>query len=62
MAARLGYMAQLPSWVHAKLLIWVLLGAGIAVVKRKGTIGWPLTVLLLGLGGTAAFIAINKPF
>ncbi|MNY68171.1 hypothetical protein D3C86_2058890 [compost metagenome] len=55
-------MAQLPPWVHAKLLIWVLLGAGIAVVKRKGTIGWPLTVLLIGLGGTAAFIAINKPF
>ena len=62
MAARLGYMAQLPPWVHAKLLVWVLLGAGIAVVKRKGKIGWPLAILLLGLGGTAAFVAINKPF
>jgi hypothetical protein len=62
MAARLGYMAQLPSWIHAKLLIWVLMGAGIALVKRRGQIGWPITVLLIGLGGTAAFIAVNKPF
>ncbi|MNK06255.1 hypothetical protein D3C87_241480 [compost metagenome] len=62
MAARLGLVAGLPSWVQAKVLIWVLLGAGIALVKRKGKIGWPLAILLIGLGTTAAFIAINKPF
>lgn len=62
MAARLGLVNGLPSWVHAKIGIWVLLGIGISLVKRKGYIGWPVAVLLLGLGTTAAFIAINKPF
>ncbi|MBV2169362.1 MAG: hypothetical protein KUL82_11715 [Bdellovibrio sp.] len=62
MAARLGLAAGLPGWVHAKIAIWVLLGVGISLVKRKGYIGWPVAVLLLGLGTSAAFIAINKPF
>lgn len=62
MAARLGLVQGLPGWVHAKLGIWLLLGAAIALVKRRGVIGWPVAVLLFGLGVTAAFIAINKPF
>ncbi|MFP5520527.1 MAG: hypothetical protein ACLGGX_11530 [Bdellovibrionia bacterium] len=62
MAARLGLVSGLPGWIHAKLAIWVLLGAGIALAKRKGAIGWPVAVLLMGLGTTAAYIAINKPF
>lgn len=62
MAARLGLVSGLPGWIHAKLTIWVLLGAGIAVAKRKGAIGWPIAILLMGLGTTAAYIAINKPF
>lgn len=62
MAARLGLVSGLPSWVHAKIAIWVLLGVGISLVKRKGHIGWPVAILLWGLGTTAAFIAINKPF
>lgn len=62
MAARLGFVAGLPSWVHAKIGIWLVLGIAISLVKRKGYIGWPVAVLLLGLGTTAAYIAINKPF
>lgn len=62
MAARLGLVSGLPSWVHAKIGIWVLLGIAISLVKRKGYIGWPVAILLWGLGMTAAFIAINKPF
>jgi hypothetical protein len=62
MAARLGLVQGLPGWVHAKLGIWLLLGAAIALIKRKGVIGWPIAILLFGLGMTSAFIAINKPF
>lgn len=62
MAARLGYMSHLPGWVHGKIAIWVLLGAGIALVRRKGNLGWPLVVLILGLGTTAAILAVTKPF
>lgn len=62
MLAKLGLMAQMPGWVYAKLGIWVLMGAGVSVVKRKGYIGWPVAILLLGLGTTAAYLAITKPF
>jgi hypothetical protein len=62
MAARLGLVQGLPTWVQAKIGIWLLLGVGVSLVKRKGSIGWPIAVLLMGLGTTAAFIAVNKPF
>ncbi|MGZ3769750.1 MAG: hypothetical protein ACXVCP_07935 [Bdellovibrio sp.] len=62
MAARLGFMSGLPNWVKAKVVIWALLGISISLVKRKGYIGWPIAILLWGLGASAAIIAINKPF
>jgi hypothetical protein len=62
MAAKMGLMGHLPGWVHAKLAIWVLLGGGITLAKRKGSIGWPVAILLLGLGLTAAILAVTKPF
>jgi hypothetical protein len=62
MAARLGFISGLPNWVQAKVGIWVLLGLCISIVKRKGHIGWPVAILIWGLGSTAAIIAINKPF
>lgn len=62
MSAKLGLMAGLPQWVQAKVGIWLLLGLSISLVKRKGTIGWPIAILLWGLGTSAAIIAINKPF
>lgn len=62
LAARLGFVSGLPDWVKAKIGVWVLLGVAISLVKRKGYIGWPVAILLWGLGTTAAFIAVNKPF
>ena len=62
MAARMGFMAKMPGWIYAKIAIWVILGAAIALARRKGKIGWPIAILLLGLGMTAAYIAVNKPF
>jgi hypothetical protein len=62
MAAKMGYMSHLPGWIQGKLAIWVLLAGGIVLVKRKGSIGWPLVILILGLGTTAAILAVTKPF
>lgn len=62
MAARLGLVAGLPAWVQVKIGIWALLGVAVSLVKRKGYIGWPVAILLWGLGTSAAIIAINKPF
>lgn len=60
--ARLGLVQQLPGWVHAKITIWVLMGLAISLARRKGKFGLPVTILLIGIGMTAAIIAINKPF
>ncbi len=63
MMARLGMMADpTPGWVWAKIGIWLLLGLAVSMAKRKGQIGWPLIVLFAGLGATAAWLAIAKPF
>lgn len=59
--ARMGLM-NMPNWAMAKLGIWILLGGAIAIAKRKGQIGWPLMILFVGLGTTAAWLAITKPF
>ena len=61
LAARLNYMAQLPTWVWFKLLIWLLLGAGLTVAKRKSGMTATLYFAFLALGVTAAFLAVNKP-
>ncbi|MBC7372058.1 MAG: hypothetical protein H7326_10860 [Bdellovibrionaceae bacterium] len=62
LTAKMGMMGNLPGWVYAKLGIWVILGGSIALAKRKGDIGWPLMILFVGLGATAAYLAIYKPF
>jgi hypothetical protein len=63
MLAKMGLMgAGLPGWVLAKLGVWVLLAGSIALAKRRGQIGWPLLILFVGLGATAAWLAITKPF
>jgi len=62
LAARLGMVRGLPNWVYAKLAVWFLLGAALTIAKRKGHIGWPVFILITGLGVTAATLAITKPF
>ncbi|MGZ3743635.1 MAG: hypothetical protein ACXWRE_15570 [Pseudobdellovibrionaceae bacterium] len=60
--AKLGFMGNIPAWALAKLAIWVLFGGCISLAKRKGQIGWPLMILFVALGTTAAWLAIAKPF
>lgn len=62
LAARLGYMSGLPTWVWVKLFVWLLLGVGIAIAKRRGHLGVPVLTLFIGLGWFAAWLAITKPF
>ncbi|RYG93693.1 MAG: hypothetical protein EON58_17805 [Alphaproteobacteria bacterium] len=62
LAARMGLMGNMPGWIYAKITIWVVLAISISLAKRKGQIGWPLMVLFVGLGTTAAWLAVTKPF
>jgi hypothetical protein len=62
MAARLGITSPLPKWIYAKLVIWLLLGALIALIKRipRKSATWIISVFVLALA--AALLAITKPF
>lgn len=62
MLARLGMTAGLPNWIYGKLVIWLVFGASIALVNRgKGSpmLWW---ILIVVLGGAAAWMGIFKPF
>jgi hypothetical protein len=62
--ARIGIMHGMdwPGWVWAKLGIWILLGAAVAIPKRKPEWGTALLMLVPMVGGIAAWLAIFKPF
>ena len=60
--ARLNLTHAIPGWVFGKLAIWLILGGSLALVKRKGHIGWPLFISLIGIFAVAAFLAVIKPF
>lgn len=62
MAARLGYAANLPHWVYAKLVAWLFLGGAVALLKRQAS-KFPLWITLIVASGIfAAAMAIYKPF
>jgi uncharacterized membrane protein len=62
MLAKLGIMGQIPGWVWAKLVIWLLLGAMVIVPYKKPSWGPALLVVLPLLGVLAAYLALYKPF
>jgi len=62
MLARLGLVQGLPGWIMAKLGIWVILGAAIALPYRSRGIARPLLWTLPLLGVLAAYFALYKPF
>ena len=60
MLAKLGY--GFPLWVWIKIVVWLLLGAAAALVRRlpqHATIFW---FAIPVLGAFAAYLAIYKPF
>lgn len=60
LAARLGYMQQLPNWIYIKLAIWVVLGGAIAIVKRNILSPVNTYILITVLGVLAAITAVTK--
>lgn len=62
LAAKLQIFSALPSWIYAKILIWVLFGASIAIVSKKEKYAKILWFVLPALGLASAYLAIFKPF
>lgn len=62
MAAKLQMFAELPGWLYAKIGIWLLLGLAISLLKRKPQWAFGNLIVVIALGGTAAWLAITKPF
>lgn len=62
MLARLGLVAGLPGWIYAKLGIWVIFGALIAVPYRLRGAARPIFWALPFLIVLAAYFALYKPF
>lgn len=62
LAARLGYFAQLPTWIYVKLLIWLTAGGIIALINRKKLSYLILFITLVVLPVLGSLLAVNKPF
>lgn len=59
--ARLGMVRDLPGWIYVKLAIWLYFGVTIALIKRKGQLGWILYLPMLVIFILAAYLGVNKP-
>ena len=62
MLARLGIVQGMPTWVWLKIIIWVLVGAIIAPMRRKPEWSPWLWAIAIGLVIAAAWVALFKPF
>ncbi len=62
MLARLGITGAFPGYIWFKLVIWLVMGAIIAIPYRVPSLARPLWLLLPFIGGLAAWAAIYKPF
>lgn len=62
MLARLDIFWPMPGWAIAKLVIWVIFGALIAVVGRAPSLAKPLWWVTIILGAVAAYLGLNRPF
>ena len=61
--ARLGIVqGSFPGWVWAKLGIWLLVGALVAVPYRRPELARAVFITIPVLGGLAAWLAVFKPF
>ena len=64
MLAQLGIIApaEWGGWVHAKITIWFILGAAVALVFRGAAMSRALWVIVPILATMAGWIALTKPF
>ena len=61
MLARLG-LPVTSGWVIAKLVLWLVLGAALALPYKARGLARPMLFLLPLIGLLAAYLAIYKPF
>lgn len=59
--ARLGIHWPWPAWVVGKICVWLLLGAMMAVFRRRAEMGRLAWWTTIALGGLAAYLANFKP-
>lgn len=66
MLARLGLakggMAEFPGWLWAKLAVWAILGAVMAIPYRAPKAAVPVLLAVPLLAGLATYFALYKPF
>lgn len=62
MMARLGIHWPWPGWVTAKFVIWAVVGAAFALIRREKVSGGLLLTGVGVLGVLAAIFALWKPF
>lgn len=62
MLARLGLVRELPGWIYAKLVIWVVMAIAISAAKRLHRWAPALMIALIAIGALAQWIAMTKPF
>lgn len=62
MMARLGIQWPWPGWLIAKLGVWLTIGALPLLAHRRIVPRGPAWPVAAVLGGTAAWLAIGKPF
>lgn len=61
--ARLGIShTELPGWIWVKLVIWLLLGAAIALPYRVKGLAKPFMLVIPLLGAIAIYFGVFKPF
>lgn len=56
------YNNQLQTWMFVKLAIWLALGGSLVLVKRSKVTGIAAWILLLALGGAAAWTVYHGRF
>ncbi len=61
MMARLGY-GYVQGWVITKIVLWLFLGASLALVKRKVMKPSALLGIVLLVGALSAYMGVMKPF
>jgi len=62
MLARLGIVSSMPLWVIIKIIIWLLVGGGLALFYRKPQLARIYWWVLVLLGLFAAYLGLWKPY
>lgn len=59
--ARIGIMKGWPTWIYAKLALWLLLGGSVALIRRTPHLGKVWLFVLPLVGAAAAWVAVTHP-